>query len=497
VHEAGETLTQTGLIVGTPAYMSPEQAGATGHAVDGRSDIYSLGCVLYEMLAGERPFAGATPQAMIAQRLMGAPPDPRLARPAVPEVVAVVVTRSLATDPEDRFATAGDLVAALRSAALSRMPETTPGAAATTGGPRRHRGRAAVAAALLLAAVGAAWLASRAPAHAALEETLLAVAPFDVLEPSLALWHEGLMDVFSRTLDGAGPLRTVSPAVIVRRWGGRADHVSAMELAHATRAARVLYGAMIPAGPDSLRLTASLLDARQERATAEFDLHGPRDRVDQLADSLTLAVLRALAPPTGLAPAAGSPVGTASSPALKAFLEGEQHFRRSEFDQAKPAFAKAVALDSGFGVAWHRLSQSTLWRDSSETYSTQDPQIYSAAFRAAAARGLSLRDSLVLTADSVFWACSSRRTHDSTSGSGAITRGCSPRSRKPGGGSRTTPRWCLPPPRPAGSGAALSAGRSRRRSGSTIELSHSTQGLRPPTRTPPSLRSPWGIRFER
>jgi serine/threonine-protein kinase len=403
--EAGETLTATGLVIGTPAYMSPEQAGGTGQATDARSDIYSLGCVLYEMLAGERPFGGPTPHAMLVRRLMEPPPDPRLARPAVPDAVAAIVARSLAVDPEDRFGTAGELIAALRAAQQGRTLEAVPSAATATA--MRRRGRhvwAAAAAVVLLLAAGAAWLARGVAARPALDDTLLAVAPFDVLEPSLALWHEGLMDVFSRTLDGVGALRTVSPAVIAHRWPGRADHASAAELARSTGAARVLYGALIPAGGDSARLTASLLDARTGQAVAEFDLRGPRDRVDRLADSLTLAVLRALAPPTALAAPAGSPLGTASPTALKAFLEGEQYYRRSEFDLAQPAFRRAVALDSGFGLAWHRLSQSVVWRDSSEGFTSDDPEVAIAAFRAASVHGLSVRDSLLLTGDSLFWA---------------------------------------------------------------------------------------------
>ena len=163
-HEAGETLTQTGLMVGTPAYMSPEQVGAAGHAVDARSDIYSLGCVLYEMLAGERPFAGPTPHAMLARRLTEPPPDVRLARPELPEWLAAAVTRSLARDPEDRFASAGELATALRAPALGQVPATssgaTPTATAATAAVAPHgRGvRLAIAAGVLLVGGAAAWL---------------------------------------------------------------------------------------------------------------------------------------------------------------------------------------------------------------------------------------------------------------------------------------------------------------------------------------------------
>jgi tetratricopeptide (TPR) repeat protein len=407
VHEAGETLTQTGLALGTPAYMSPEQAGGIPNAVDLRSDIYSLGCVLYEMLTGERPFGGPTPQAMQARRIMTPTPDPRVARPEVPGWVASIVVRTLAVNPEDRFGTAGELAAALRhptTAGLSGTSRLKPAQAVIGILGRRRSWIAAAMLVVLLLIAGAAWLARRAPAHAALDDTLLAVAPFDVLEPSLALWHEGLMDVLSRTLDGVGPLRTVSPAVITRRWAGRANRASATALCRATGAARVLYGAVIPAGPDSIRLAATLHDERTKGAVAEFDLRGPRDRVDRLADSLTLNVLRALAPPTGLARLAGSSVGTTSSPALKAFLKGEQHYRRSEFDSAQAAFRKAVTLDSGFALAWHRLSRSTAWQDSTEDSRKDNPEIAAAAYRAGAARGLSARDSLRLTADSLFWA---------------------------------------------------------------------------------------------
>ena len=109
---AGDTLTQAGMSVGTPAYMSPEQA--VGEAVDGRSDIYSLGCVLYEMLVGEPPFTGPNVQAVIAKRFVQTPADVTAMREGVPRPVARALQQALARTPVDRHPTAGDFLAALR-----------------------------------------------------------------------------------------------------------------------------------------------------------------------------------------------------------------------------------------------------------------------------------------------------------------------------------------------------------------------------------------------
>jgi serine/threonine-protein kinase len=103
--------THAGMVVGTPAYMSPEQAA--GEVVDGRSDIYSLGCVLYEMLTGEQPFTGATAQAVIAKRFVQMPADVTALRDGVSRAVARAVHRAMARAPIDRYETAGALAAAL------------------------------------------------------------------------------------------------------------------------------------------------------------------------------------------------------------------------------------------------------------------------------------------------------------------------------------------------------------------------------------------------
>jgi eukaryotic-like serine/threonine-protein kinase len=111
----GTKLTQSGLVVGTPLYMSPEQASGVGHP-DARSDVYSLACVLYEMLAGEPPFAGRTAQAVTARKLSESAPEVRAVRDSTPGPVAAVVRRALARVPADRYRTAAELAEALRRA---------------------------------------------------------------------------------------------------------------------------------------------------------------------------------------------------------------------------------------------------------------------------------------------------------------------------------------------------------------------------------------------
>jgi eukaryotic-like serine/threonine-protein kinase len=152
VSEMQDKLTATGMVVGTPTYMSPEQASGDKQ-IDGRSDIFALGCVLYEMLSGDAPFKGPTPQATLMRRFTG---PPRALRPLVniSEALEQAIMRSLARDPAERFARASEFADALEG----KVAPASQTAASPGGGPEPARagkpGRKGCA--LVLGAVAAA-----------------------------------------------------------------------------------------------------------------------------------------------------------------------------------------------------------------------------------------------------------------------------------------------------------------------------------------------------
>ena len=151
--ESGTRMTETGMSLGTPHYMSPEQAMGE-RSVDARADVYALGCVLYEMLAGEPPFTGPTAQAIVARVLTDAPRSLRAQRQTVPTHVEAAVHKALQKLPADRFASAADFATALSDMAF--RSEVTPAVA----GPRGVKSRlGAVAGAITILALGgiAAW----------------------------------------------------------------------------------------------------------------------------------------------------------------------------------------------------------------------------------------------------------------------------------------------------------------------------------------------------
>ena len=394
------SLTSTGLALGTPTYMAPEQAAADPHT-DHRADIYALGVLGYEILTGQPPFTAPTAQAVVAAHLTQAPTPIATLRPSVPPGLASLLMRCLEKRPADRWQSAGELLHALESFSTPVDGVATATATAPSlprSRPARRRPAALLALGAGLVALAAGWLALRhSRGTAPLDPDLIAVAPFDVPDTKLSLWREGLVDVLSRNLDGAGPVRSVPSTTVIRRWSGRADRPSAVALGRRTGARLVVFGSLIGAGPDSARLTVTALDVVEDRPLAEIELRDAADRMDRLADSLTVRLLRELGRTRRIDVFRTTSLGSTSLPALKAFLRGEQWFRRASWDSALVSYEQAIALDSTFPLALWRSSMVLGW-----SRSAFDSVSVARALRAGALNhGLATRDSLLLTADSI------------------------------------------------------------------------------------------------
>jgi serine/threonine-protein kinase len=396
--EAADRLTATGISVGTPAYMSPEQAAAESR-IDARSDVYSAGCVLYEMLTGDVPFTGATTQGVIARRLSTDPAPPHVLRAAVPPALDRLVMTALARNPADRYQDAAalrDAIEAARSEPAAAPPAGPPPAAAWRRPLLRRRQYVLVSAAA--AGVLLWWLARPHGGRDALDANLVAVAPFEVLDPELALWRQGFVDVLASNLDGAGSLRTVAPTAVLRDWDGHPDRASATAIARNTGAGIAVFGRLERAGDDSVRCTAWIDDARSGDRLGELVLREAAGRMDRLGDSLSIGILRELGRGRVVGAARIGSLGSRSLPAIKAFLQGEQFLRRSSLDSARQAYERAVALDSTFGRAMNRLGVVLGWIGTA--YGEEGNRLIWTAARHAT--GLAPRDSLQLVSDALY-----------------------------------------------------------------------------------------------
>ena len=395
-HVTGERLTRTGMSIGTVGYMAPEQS-LGGTDVDSRADIYSLGVVAYEMFAGTAPFVGASTQAILAAHLTQAPKHLDRLRDDLPLPVCVAIEKALQKDPANRFQTASEFSAACgtqtgahKRSTLSRIPVVRD----------LHRlPIAKIAAGVVLAAValaGALYFRHQASIPPA-ETVTVVVAPFDVGGRALKVWHEGIVDLLSRNMDGAGLLRVVTPVLAIRNWPASAQSVRepAVQLAQRTGAQYAIYGSLVPATADSVRLRFQLADAATDSVLA--DVEATSVDVKQLANALTLRVVSELGKRHRIGAVRATSIGSDSAQALKAFLEGEQYYRRTSWDSAAVSYERAISIDTGFALALRRAAQVTAWRTSE-----MDTVSRGFALRAGARnRNLAPRDSLLIAADSL------------------------------------------------------------------------------------------------
>jgi serine/threonine-protein kinase len=300
---SGEKLTQTGIAIGTPHYMSPEQSMGSAH-VDARSDIYSLGCVLYELLIGQPPFDGPNAMAIIARHSMETVPSLQVVRPSVPDEVEDAVFRALEKTPADRFQTMRDFIDSLAmSEAEATMTRTAarraPGAARRTptrvtpvATPRRGRTRWIVGgatAALVLASGAWAWLHFTRPpvvsgASSEFDPHRIAVLYFQDFNPadSLGYLADGLTEGLISQLGEVPSLQVISANGVAPY---RAGDVPPDSIARTLHVGTLVRGGVERRG-DKLHLTIRLIDGGSGADFDQANFDQPLGSVLTIQDSL-------------------------------------------------------------------------------------------------------------------------------------------------------------------------------------------------------------------
>jgi serine/threonine-protein kinase len=295
-------LTSTGVSLGTPAYMSPEQ-GMADPNLDGRTDIYSLGCVLYEMLAGSPPFTGRTTQALIARHSLDAVPSLTIVRQTIPEEVEDVVLCALAKVPADRFSTAGDFADALNSVRQGGKSNVrrTSASRARKAKPRKWGVIALAAAVGVIVITGAAWAgkaflwnARRASAanvgDASFKPARIAVLYFkdQSSDKHLGYLADGLTESLIDQLGQVSALDVISMGGVKQFRGSDITHDS---IAHALEAGTLVDGTITPDGKNvrvSMRVIDGNSDSQFDEASVVESPANPLALQTKLAEQLSL-----------------------------------------------------------------------------------------------------------------------------------------------------------------------------------------------------------------
>jgi tetratricopeptide (TPR) repeat protein len=350
-----EGLTRTGAIVGTPEYLSPEQVA--GEAIDGRSDLYALGILFYEILTGELPFRGESRAEILAQRIGARARDIGETGIAVPEYVRAAIARCLERSPSRRYQSASDFIAD-----LDRRSVRSP----------RARRRLGLAAGVAVLAVAAIWAAQRqrpaAPpaASPASQVHSVAVLPLsdETADPDLAWAGTGIAEMLAADLSESPGLRVLDAQRVFRslrdlKLGGSPDERALQRLAEVLEVDRLVAGSVRKAGP-TIRVDLRLVSVDRTGAAATHhiaDQATDEGGLFRLVDTLGDRLRRDLGGEPPVRPET-APAETTSLAAARAYQEGRDLLARGEYVSAAPALERAVAADPGFAMALERLAET-------------------------------------------------------------------------------------------------------------------------------------------
>jgi eukaryotic-like serine/threonine-protein kinase len=402
--ESRADLTSEGQIFGTVAYMSPEQA--RGGKVDARSDVFSLGVVLYQMVTGERPFQGASAVDMISSILRDTPPPVTDRRADVPPHLARVLRRCLEKDPRDRYQTSRDIYNELRdlrtetsSVSAAPSPPSAAAAGAKAVPSARRTGKRLALGIAIAGLLGASLylarrsgIASRAPQSAGEPGTIrsIAVLPLDNYsgDPSQDYFAEGMTDELTSQLATISQLRVISRGSAMQFKGK--SRPPTPEIARKLDVDAVVEGSVIRSG-DRVRITAQLIDARSDRHLWAKSFERSSRDVLALQDELASAIAREIH--VKLTPAEESKLARAPSvnpEAYDAYLKGRYFFNRpsdANLSRAIALFEEATRKDPSYAPAFSGLSDAYLWAGYNEgvlTASEARPKAKAAAEKAIA-----------------------------------------------------------------------------------------------------------------
>lgn len=342
---APDSITQTGIAVGTPAYMSPEQI--TGETVDGRCDLYGLGCVLYESLAGEPPFDGPTVLAILARQANERAPSVRRKRPDTPPSLDRAVQRALSKTAADRFASGAEFSAVLAGAAPVARRRAAP------------RGLLAVAAVLLVVALAGVLLPRLHRAHTPVDRSI-AVIPFrnQSGETSEQYFTDGLTDELIGTLASVPGLRVASHTSV---FAFRNAGLDSRAIASRLKASALIEGSVSRSG-ESLQVSVQLINSADGFVVWSEQFREQRKNVFAVEDRISQAIASRLAgnPKT---PVARVHPTTGNVEAYDLYLKGRWLWNQRVsgppvLERAIDFFSQAIALDSNYARAYAGLADA-------------------------------------------------------------------------------------------------------------------------------------------